>query len=382
GAMAMKFFTTACALMWTVLAPAIVLAQPGNPVVDENKKAGTTDWLLFNYDKVVPGRDDVWKREKGIEGYCSHTSIRAGETLKVFVSSEPAKPFKIDFYRMGYYGGKGGRHLLTTGTLQGETQPTPADGAKRLIECKWKASYELKIPADWLSGVYLGKLQVAEPKAEAYVVFIVRDDRRADFLFQCSDLTWQAYNRWPAWRSLYDFQDNRWHTDVGNEVGFDRPYSLYYNGLPARFNPLTHGSGEFLVWEHPLCFWRERGGYDVSYPSNLDTHNDAAGLRRAKGFLSVGHDEYWTRTMMENVAAARDAGVHLAFLGGNSVSGRITLKPASDGRPDRVFGRWEQEPGCWFDNERDLMGATSYGVGAADRICRTPEHWAFAGRGL
>jgi hypothetical protein len=126
----------------------------------------------------------------------------------------------------------------------------------------------------------------------------------------------------------------------------------------------------------------EREGYDVSYISNLDTHSDALGLRRAKGFLSVGHDEYWTRGMFDNVAAARDAGVHLAFLGGNSVSGCVTLKPASDGRPDRILGRWEQGPSDRFDDEQELMGATSYGVGAADWICQAPEHWLFAGTGM
>src|SRR5262245_35123039 len=67
-----------------------------NLIVRENKYEGTTNWLLFNYDQVVPGRDDLWKREKGIEGYCSHTSIKAGEMLRVFVSTEPVSPFKID----------------------------------------------------------------------------------------------------------------------------------------------------------------------------------------------------------------------------------------------------------------------------------------------
>jgi len=374
----MKLITTGGALLWVVLGPAIAPAQPRNPVVDENKKVGTTDWLLFNYDKVAPGRDDVWKREKGIEGYCSHTSIRAGETLKVFVSSEPAKPFKIDFYRMGYYGGKGGRHLLATGTLPGETQPTPADGAKRLIECKWKASYELKIPADWLSGVYLGKLQVAEPKAEAYVVFIVRDDRKADFLFQCSDMTWQAYNRWPAWRSLYDFENNRWHTRPGNDVGFDRPYGIYLNWLPANFWPITNGSGEFLLWEFPLAYWMEKKGYDVSYISNIDTHADRQGLLRAKGWLSVGHDEYWTQQMYDNVSHARDQGVSLAFLSGNSVSGLVYMNPSTDGTPHRVFGRVR----TFGRAAAQLMGSSSYGTGMGDWTVEKPEHWLFRGTGM
>jgi len=190
-------------------------------------------------------------------------------------------------------------------------------------------------------------------------------------------MTWQSYNRWPAWRSLYDFEKNRWHTTVGNEVGFDRPYAIYYNGLPADFLPSTNGSGEFLMWEFPLAFWLEKEGYDVTYISNTDTHADGPGLLRGKGFLSVGHDEYWTRQMYENVARARDEGVGLAFLSGNSVSGVVDLKPSTDGRPNRVFGRVER-----FRDEHELMGSKSYGVGAADWVCQAPDHWVFAGTGM
>lgn len=352
--------------------------EPSNPIVAENQQDGTTDWLLFNYEQVVPGRDDLWKREKGIEGYCSHATIRAGQTLQIFVSTEPARPFQIDFYRMGYYGGKGGRHVLATEMRPGQTQPTPADGEKALIECRWQPSYELTIPATWLSGVYLGKLQVDEPRAEAYVIFIVRDDRPADFLFQCSDLTWQAYNRWPAWRSLYDFGENRWHTRPGNDVGFDRPYGIALNWLPVKYFPITNGSGEFLLWEFPLAFWMEREGYDVSYLSNLDTHADREGLRRAKGWLSVGHDEYWTQQMYDNVSHARDHGVNLAFLSGNSVSGIVSLGPATDGTPQRAFGLTRRFGAA----AAQLMGSSSHGTGMGDWTVAQPDHWLFQGTGL
>src|SRR6185436_12074655 len=265
--------------------------------------------------------------------------IRSGETLKVFVSTEPAAPFKIDFYRMGYYGGKGGRLMHSTGSLKGKTQPTPEEGAKALIECKWDVSYELKIPPDWVSGVYLGKLQVTEPRAEAYVIFIVRDERKADLLFQCSDMTWQSYNRWPAWRSLYDYQDNRWHTSAGNDVGFDRPYGIALNWLPVDYFPISNGSGEFLLWEFPLAFWMEKEGYDVSYVSNLDTHADAKGLLRARGWLSVGHDEYWSVEMYRNVKAAIAAGVNVAFFSADTCIGLIPFLPSKAKVPNRVISR-------------------------------------------
>src|SRR5262245_65874046 len=105
--------------------------------------------------------------------------------------------------------------------------------------------------------------------------------------------------------------------------------------------------------EHSLCFWLEKEGYDVTYISNVDTHADGLGLLRSKVFLSVGHDEYWTKEMFANVTQARDAGVNLAFLSGNSVSGQVELRPSTDGRPNRVMrriGDLRAKRTCWEPN--------------------------------
>ena len=71
---------------------------------------------------------------------------------------------------------------------------------------------------------------------------------------------------------------------------------------------LSAGSGEFLLWEHPMCFWLEQQGYDVTYCSNLDLHLDPGILQMSKVFLSVGHDEYWSRKMFDEVVRARMRG--------------------------------------------------------------------------
>ena len=368
-----------------------VTAQP-NPIQVENAKAGSTDWLLT---RVVRHDDEIyelgWHRRRGIEAYASHTTIAAGDTLNVHVSTYPANKYSVSIYRMGYYGGTGARLMRTIGPLQGAAEPTPQDGNRNLIECNWKVGFSLEIPSDWLSGVYLGKLSTLpstsgqyldlEMTNESYVIFIVRDTRKADLLFQASDMTWLSYNRWPQWRSLYDLGAEHWGASngkVGYDVSFDRPYALYWNGYPAGFHPLTNGSGEFLMTEFPLAYWLEKEGYDVTYISNVDTHANGNGLLRAKAFLSVGHDEYWTERMFDNVAKARDAGVSLAFLSGNSISGIVELLPGSDGRPYRVMRR----AGGGFPREQELMGATSYGVGFADWTSDNPAHWAFEGTNM
>ncbi len=125
------------------------------------------------------------------------------------VSTRPAARFQIEIFRTGYYGARGARLMSMLGPFQGREQPDPPVGANRLRECRWEASVTVPIPADWPSGVYLGRLTTLasardQPYWQSYVVFIVRDDRPADILFQCSDNTWHAYNRWPDRFSLYD----------------------------------------------------------------------------------------------------------------------------------------------------------------------------------
>lgn len=365
--------------------PLLSQKKQDNIIITENAKPGTTDWILTQVtrDPDEP-YDKGWHRRTAIEGYVSRMSVKAGDSLKIYVSMDPPAYFKLDIFRMGYYGGKGGRLMKTFSPLdglpQGIKQLTPVDGEHHIMECNWKVSAALKIPDNWVSGIYLGKLSTwRNHDAEAYIIFIVRDDRPADLVVQCSDLTWEAYNRWPQWRSMYDSPNNPWGSrrPESYSAGFDRPYAIYWNGYPAGFEPLTNGSGEFLMTEFPLVYWLEKEGYDATYISQLDTDSDGPGLLRGKVFVDMGHDEYWTERAYDNVIKARDAGVNLAFLSGNSVSGRVKLLPGSDGTPDRGV-RWI--PGGL--DAVELMGAASHGVGLADWICAAPDHWAFRGTGM
>ena len=122
-------------------------------------------------------------------------------------------------------------------------------------------------------------------------------------------------------------------------MSWDRPYGKYGQVIDS---PLSQGSGEFLLWEFPLAYWMEKEGYDVSYISNVDTHADAAGLLRAKGFLSVGHDEYWSREMYDNMLGAVAKGLNAAFFSGDTCWGLIPFLPSSAGDPHRIITRLGQ----------------------------------------
>ncbi len=189
----------------------------------ENARPGTRDWLL------TKTRIDAKTKYRSpwIEGYCSRATVKAGEEISFHVSTNPSSSFTLDVFRMGYYGGTGGRQVASFGPFKGVVQPDPPVGPKRLRECDWDPCHTLKVPRDWLSGVYLGKLTEQREGLQSYVIFVVRDDRRADFIFQVSDNTWQAYNRWPSQFSLYDNGQSVWYWGNNVDISYNRPYGLY-----------------------------------------------------------------------------------------------------------------------------------------------------------
>lgn len=360
-------------------------------IASENERPGTTDWQLT----FVRSRN---LRSVMIEGYCSSSSVKTGDSIDIFLSANPSTEVSIDIYRIGYYGGKGGRHITHIGPFPVETQPTPPVGDHRLRECRWKRTTELKIPDDWVSGVYLGKLSCKGHRYESYIVFVVRDNRVADILFQTSDLTWQAYNKWPDNYSLYDSEPpvRAWNTT--SWVSCDRPYGWYPQVVD---HPLSQGSGSFLLWEYPLCYWLEQHGYNVTYCSNIDTHEDRPGLNRVKCFLSVGHDEYWSQEMYDNVKSAIQDGLSVGFLCGNSVYGVVPLNLRNwQGRPNRLlyrigkFGgdridyKGEYSKEIWEkhgkEDEALLIGAhtMSPANGSGNWIVTNEKHWIFEGTGM
>ena len=365
---------------------AVRAAKTTSAVAAENQRPGTTDWLLEKTE-IDPATRYRCPR---IEGFCSHTSIRAGQELQFFVSTNPASAFTLDIYRLGYYHGNGGRLMKRIGPIDSTTRKDPVIGEQRIRNCQWPPSAEITVPAEWLSGVYVGKLTSHRDNWQSYVIFIVRDDRPADLLFQCSDHTWQAYNRWPSQFSLYDDGKNQWYWGPDSRVSFNRPYGKYCQILDQ---PLSTGSGEFFLWEFPFVHWLEKHAYDVSYISNQDTHRDPIGLRRTRGFLSVGHDEYWTIEMFRHMKQAIASGVNVGFFSGNAVCGRVVYDPTDRSiRRAGVFGPPEGTREFASMSElphrrpyaNELIGAHSTGpvTGGADWICTNPSHWIYRDTGM
>lgn len=382
--------------VFLLLATSVVAVT--HPIQTENRRPGAADWQLTRVR--LDSREGM--RSPFIEGYCSRQSVKAGETLDIMVSTDPPSKFQIEIFRTGYYGGKGARLMRKLGPFQGKAQPVPKPGPKDIIECRWEPTTRLTIPKDWLSGVYLGRLTTLpdseeKPYWQSYVIFIVRDERPADILFQCSDNTWQAYNRWPSKYSLYTHPKG--NQGPWADVSFDRPYGRQpqYTGIVN--DPLSVGSGEFLCFEFPFSYWLEQHGYDVTYCSNSDMLTPDRALK-CKVFLSVGHDEYWDIRQFRSVEKLRDAGVTLMFFSGNAVCWVSPFRSSATGVPNRIIFRGgpyggnqpyveerQTKHGPFPERGPDegfLIGARNGRPinGGGDWIVRKADHWIFAGTGL
>jgi hypothetical protein len=299
-------------------------ARPQNPVVAENCRQGTEDWVIR-------------KNSSDILGFASSTSINKGESIQFYIDTSSPQ-FNLSIFRLGYYLGKGGRLIESFPDIPGDKQPPcNINYHTGLTSCSnWNSTFVLNVPVDWVSGIYLAKMVQKDSGGENYILFVVRDDdSRSDILYQQSVATSQAYNNFGG-KSLYTNNSTDCNTVSGAyravEVSFDRPYNAPMG------DPST-----FFKAEYPMVRWLEAQGYWVTYSTDLDTHHSGLqgahnGLLDHKVFLSVGHDEYWSREMRESVIAARDAGVNIGIFSGNTSFWSVRFAPDPwSGKADRTM---------------------------------------------
>ncbi|MEZ4707013.1 MAG: DUF6605 domain-containing protein [Caldilineaceae bacterium] len=331
---------------------------PSNKIVQENQRPGApaTEWDINGWG------------DPSIQGFGHDISINVGETIYFKIKTD-STDYRLDIYRMGYYGGLGARLVDSVRPSAPLPQVQPEglrDPQTLLYDCgNWAVSASWRAPADAVSGVYFARLvrqddapaswrmdngqdapaEAPTPYAHAYgslgrgrlanalreprashIYFIVRDDDGgSDILFQTADTTWQAYNRYGG-HCTYGRLNPEYPRIHGgppraHKVSYNRPFETrHYRAVNMLFNA-----------EYPFIRWLERNGYDVSYFTGVDSDRRGAEILKHRLFLSVGHDEYWSRNQRRHVEAARAAGVHLAFFSGNEVFWKIRWEPSMDG---------------------------------------------------
>lgn len=299
-----------------------------NPIVGENSLPGTSqaNWFLGS-----AGTDST------IAGFTDKPGYLPGDTVNFKVDST-SNPFRVEIYRLGYYGWEtfAARNVLgnQAGYITGTVTSQPAasvDATLGSASCAWAVNATWAIPAGAAPGLYYvlyRRTDITSHLAGGH--FIVRPASAQGLAAVClPDFTYQAYNCWGAttdngtfgvgtWtgRSLYQAGADAASPSLAHRayaVSFDRPYGTQ----------VTQANTYFFDAEQGIICFLEAQGYNLGYYSNKDLDDNTTLLNKAAAVLMIGHHEYWTQGVYDCFLAARDAGVNMMIDSSNTALWRV-----------------------------------------------------------
>lgn len=330
-------------------------------------------------------------REYPIEGYPDGRSFTEGDVIEFHVSS------KIERYHTTIQRIGASRETVWERDIENGTEHRVAADASAQ-GCGWPVSFSVTVPAAWKSGYYEvffgapdahNKEKWVEGRTSFFVIRAKSPGANAKILLQLNTNTYNAYDNWGGY-SLYAYNSDGGRQ--GSKVSFSRP--------------ITSGAWE---WEIPFIQWAERNGYNLEYAVNSDLEFHPELVDHYQLVISVGHDEYWSAPMRDNMERFVSKGGNLVFLGGNSLTWQVRFE--NDGkemicwkqryREDPLYNPHGNGPllstlwGHPLVNrpENQLVGAGTmfggmhrsggqYMDGSGAFTVYQPEHWVFAGTKL
>lgn len=231
-----------------------------------------------------------------VEGYFDQLSYLPGQNAALKLSSN-GDAVHLTVERIGATN----QVVYTKADVTAQVSPVPdrasSDG------CGWPTAVEIPIEGDWKSGYYQVALETSLDgvKARSTAFFVIRSaNPGADtsILLQLSTNTYNAYTNWGG-HSLYSYHDR--DGLQGHRVSFNRPLNSQFNN-----------------WEVHFVRWAESNGYRMDYAVNSDLEFHPEILKHYQLILSVGHDEYWSAPMRDNLEAFIGNGGNVAFFSGNT----------------------------------------------------------------
>lgn len=299
---------------------------PQPTVAEENREPGTGAWRLPGPAAEVGGL-----RSGDVSGYVSEQALSPGQTERIYVSAAGSPTVRIAIYRMGWYGGAGGREVLVSRPLPVVLQPGCTHrSATGLTECHWRPALSFAIPSALPTGVYVAKLVARSGQSDC--LFVVLAARPQPLLAQLPTSTYEAYNAWGG-DSLYPGGTDHvgiTHTTQGVEVSYDRPYDS------------VTGAGQFFARDVAMIRFLEHYGYPVSYTTSESVDEKPGQLLGHRAVIDFGHSEYWSERQADGFAAALKADTSLLFLGSDTMAWRVRYLPAAPaasqaGKPDQTL---------------------------------------------
>ncbi len=271
-----------------------------------------------------------------VTGYCWPQSVGSGEHVSLHMSSAGGRPVAVEIARVG-----GRREVVATvasvATGDHETPKTASSDG-----CHWPVAHTFDIDPAWRSGYYevVMEITVGGTVRRDYAFFVVRP-RTERIVLALSTNTWNAYNDFGG-TNLYN---------GGTHVSMQRPMAPGYlhkpfgkgrrvtstgapdpqNAAHVGYIQLNHlsgwaGSAGWPDWEQPFIAWAEREGFEIGVCTNSDLEDHPEVLANASLYLSVGHDEYWSKGMRDTVERFIARGGNAAFFSGNTLMWQVRIE--------------------------------------------------------
>ncbi len=319
-------------------------------------------------------------------GYANKLSCVPGEEISFHLSSSGAS-VRLSIERQG-----GTNETVFEKTdIACAIHPIPDRASSH--GCNWPAAFTMTIPNEWKSGCYVATLILTNGEIEtrSTLQFVVRSaepGKHTKILLQLSTNTYNAYTNWGG-HSLYAYHDR--DGLQGHRVSFDRPLQSQYSN-----------------WELPFVKWAETNGYMMDYAVNNDLEFHPEILKQYRLVLSVGHDEYWSAPMRDNLEKYIADGGNVAFFSGNTCCWQV--RSEDNGRSLTCWKQWYNVDPLYQKGDHKLLSTIwshhlverpenqltgvgflwggyhrSHGQfmdGPASFIVHRPDHWLFEGTDL
>jgi len=301
---------------------------PSDWVQQENSLPGVSqkniDWKNLNLGTLT-----------GSGLWLNQTSVNCGDKIDIHASLYGSKLFDfetgartIQAIRIGWYKGAGGREIWKSNPIKLKQYGVrKAHTATRMIETKWPTTLSIRITKDWTPGFYLILTRSHSGVIENAAPLVVHSPLGSSKLMVMhSFITWNAYNSFGGASAYFGNGATKveQRLDRSRVLSFDRPLI---------------GSGGFSIHRDAVSLvqFMEENGIAADQYSDIDVENFPSIVKGYNGVVLGGHEEYFTRRMMDSLIAARNSGINIAIFGANTAVWQTRLTESNIGKNRRII---------------------------------------------
>lgn len=384
---------------------------------------------VFENFHELPLRD---RSHLGAWCYTDRLSYQPGDTIRIHTCTTGTR-YDLRIYRDGPQE----IEVFAKRDIAGLFHATPRDCS--VNGCQWPVALEFEVPA-WKSGGYIVHIRGYDDQGQSidhhFPVAIRATAPSAPdavLLITCTG-TWVAYNDWGG-SNHYEGIEGENGDGPAPVVSTLRPFSRGFAWLPEGAPRVTlatppamgaairyphmewayangfskkYASAGWASYERHFARWAEAAGFTVDVATQHDLHLIPGLLDAYACVVLVGHDEYWSTEMRDELERYVEQGGHVARFGGNFLwqirieadgAQQVCYKTQAKHKdPVRGTDRRHLLTTVWEDADVARSGTLTFGLtgscgvyagwggcvprGSGGFTVYRPEHWAFAGTNL